>query len=169
MTDSTGPIFILTAELDAENFAWLDGLRRAHFPAERNFLSAHLTMFHRLSPLHIERLLAIPPPSGPMKIAFTGVTFLGFGSAIRATSSELERLREELKDGMGDGFSRQDARHWSPHVTVQNKVSPEEARDLFRTLDDKFTTRDGEVLGLLIWEYLGGPWKLARRLPFEHR
>lgn len=169
MTDSTGPIFILTAELDAENFAWLDGLRRAHFPAERNFLSAHLTMFHRLSPLHIERLLAIPLPSGPMKIAFTGVTFLGFGSAIRATSGELERLREELKDGMGDEFSRQDAQRWSPHVTVQNKVAPGEARGLFTTLDDTFTPRDGETLGLLVWQYLGGPWKLSHRLPFARR
>lgn len=169
MTDSTAPTFILTAELDAESFAWLDGLRRAHFPPKRNVLPAHLTMFHRLSPLHIERLLANPLPSGPLKIAFSSVTFLGFGSAIRATSGELERLRQDLRDEMVDGFSRQDTQHWSPHVTVQNKVPPKEARDLFRTLDSGFTPRDGEVLGLLVWEYLSGPWKMAHRLPFERR
>lgn len=42
-------IFILTAELDADSFDWLDRLRRDHFPPERNLLRAHLTLFHRLS------------------------------------------------------------------------------------------------------------------------
>jgi hypothetical protein len=41
--------FILTAELDPASFAWLDWLRREHFPPERNLLPAHLTLFHRLS------------------------------------------------------------------------------------------------------------------------
>jgi hypothetical protein len=40
---------IITAELDAVYFARLDGLRREHFPAERNLLSAHLTMFHQVA------------------------------------------------------------------------------------------------------------------------
>jgi hypothetical protein len=47
------PIYILTAEMDDDSFAWLNGLRRAHFPVERNFLPAHLTVFHRLSPAQI--------------------------------------------------------------------------------------------------------------------
>lgn len=68
--------YILTAELDAENFFWLDDLRRKHFPPERNLLCAHLTMFHQLSPLHIERLAGVSLPSSPIKIAFSGVTFL---------------------------------------------------------------------------------------------
>ena len=41
---------IVTAELAREDFAWLDRLRRAHFPPDRNHLSAHLTMFHALPP-----------------------------------------------------------------------------------------------------------------------
>jgi len=40
-----GPL-IVTAELAPEDFAWLDALRRHHFPPERNQLRAHLTMFH---------------------------------------------------------------------------------------------------------------------------
>jgi len=40
--------YILTAEMDDDSFAWLAGLRRRHFPPERNFLPAHLTLFHRL-------------------------------------------------------------------------------------------------------------------------
>ena len=41
---------IVSALLDPDSFAWLDGLRRAHFPAERNLLDAHLTLFHALPP-----------------------------------------------------------------------------------------------------------------------
>ena len=30
--------------------AWADGLRRAHYPPERNRLRAHVTLFHALPP-----------------------------------------------------------------------------------------------------------------------
>src|SRR4051794_5730118 len=42
------PPLIVTAQLDAGAQALLDGLRRAHFPPERNHLAAHLTLFHHL-------------------------------------------------------------------------------------------------------------------------
>lgn len=84
MSEVPPSTFILTAELDAESFAWLDGLRRKHFPPERNLLSAHLTMFHRLSPEHVDHLLGVAIPARPIPIVFSDVTFLGFGNAIHA-------------------------------------------------------------------------------------
>ena len=39
---------ILTLKLDQASFTRLDALRQAHFPPERNWLSAHLTLFHHL-------------------------------------------------------------------------------------------------------------------------
>ena len=39
---------IVTLKLDAGAFVRLDALRRAHFPAALNRLSAHLTLFHHL-------------------------------------------------------------------------------------------------------------------------
>ena len=41
---------IVTAELGPADLAWLDRLRRTYYPAERNQLPAHLTMFHALPP-----------------------------------------------------------------------------------------------------------------------
>jgi len=41
---------IVAAEFAPADFAWLDRLRRAHFPPERNLLPAHLTLFHALPP-----------------------------------------------------------------------------------------------------------------------
>ena len=49
-------------------------------------------------------------------------------------------------------------------MTIQNKVSVEDARHLQRTLEGDFVERTGEATGLLVWEYLGGPWKLAKRI-----
>ena len=64
------PTYILTAELDPDSFEWLDGLRRQHFPPERNLLSAHLTLFHRLSSAQTGRLEAIELPAAPVPILF---------------------------------------------------------------------------------------------------
>src|SRR4051794_19004205 len=39
---------VLTAVFDRPAQAWLQGLRNAHFPPERNVVPAHLTLFHAL-------------------------------------------------------------------------------------------------------------------------
>jgi hypothetical protein len=77
--------YILTAEMNGESFAWLDGLRREHFPPERNFLSAHLTLFHRLSAAQVAKLGSLEMPRAPVVLHFDHVALLGFGS--RCTSS----------------------------------------------------------------------------------
>ena len=41
---------IVTAEIAQRDFSWLEHLRRSHYPAERNQVPAHLTMFHALPP-----------------------------------------------------------------------------------------------------------------------
>ena len=67
----TDPLYaplIVTAELPADVMAWADGLRRAHFPPERNQVRAHVTLFHALPPwLEGERAAiaaALPPLRG---------------------------------------------------------------------------------------------------------
>ena len=115
--------YILTAEMDDESFAWLDGLRREHFPPDRNFLSAHLTLFHRLSPAQVERLRLVQTPCAPIELRFDRIVFLGFGVALGVRSAELKQLRNKARAEMGGEFSRQDSQPWMPHVTVQNKAT----------------------------------------------
>lgn len=165
-SDLTEPVYILTAQLDDESFAWLDSLRRQHFPRERNVLSAHLTMFHRLSPAQVERLQMVALPTAALPIVFDTVTFLGFGNAIHVASPGLERLRAEAKAAIGAGLSRQDDQRWTPHVTIQNKAPAETARALHASLTQGFLERTGSVTGLQVWEYLGGPRKHLQSRPF---
>lgn len=158
--------YILTAELDDESFAWLDGLRREHFPPERNLLRAHLTLFHRMSPAQWGRLGGFDVPSAPVAILVDSPALLGSGVAMRIRSTGLERLRTAARLEMGGQFSRQDNQPWRPHVTVQNKVSGDAARRLNLVLTNDFVQRAGVVTGLLVWEDLDGPWKLAERIAF---
>ncbi|MDB5656170.1 MAG: 2-5 ligase family protein [Tardiphaga sp.] len=158
--------YILTAEMDDASFAWLDALRRQHFPPARNFLSAHLTMFHRLFALQIDQLQAIAMPPAPIDLDFHAVRFLGSGVAFSVGSPALERLRRDIIATVGGELSRQDSQKWLPHVTVQNKVKADAARALFERLGHGFVGRAGHATGLVVWEYLGGPWKRSHRLSF---
>jgi hypothetical protein len=157
--------YILTAELDLHSFAWLDGLRRKHFPPERNLVPAHVTLFHRLSSAQTGRLATFGVPRDPVRVLFDAPIRLGAGVAIRIRSPELEALRARTQDAIGGEFSRQDSQPWRPHVTIQNKVTSEAAEGLHRDLIGQFEPRTGAVTGMLVWEYLGGPWKPVDRLP----
>ena len=161
---------IVSALLGPEDFAWLDGLRRAHFPPARNQLDAHLTLFHHL-PQSVEvelagRLTDIARRPAPTASA-GGVLNLGRGVAILIVSQDLERIRAELASAFAGSLTPQDAARWRPHVTIQNKVQPTEARSLFDTLAHGFRPRDLRIVGLAAWWYRGGPWELLSAVRFE--
>jgi 2'-5' RNA ligase len=161
---------IVTALLDPDGFAWLDGLRRAHFPAERNLLDAHLTLFHALPPsLEFEvkrRLLRLT--RSPLLIAQAiSLVSLGRGVAVRINSPQLSAVREELAEAFSGMLTPQDAAPWRPHVTIQNKVSAAEARELLGTLSATFRPRRVQVVGLATWWYRGGPWEPLAQYAFR--
>ena len=161
---------IVTAEFGSADFAWLDGLRRAHFPADRNQLPAHLTMFHALPPsAEVElrsRLSAIVRASTPRAL-IAGLMDLGGGVAFRVVSDELDSIRQELADAFHGLLTAQDAAGWRPHVTIQNKVEPKVARQLRARLERSFNPRPLSISGLGLHRYLGGPWERLRLYPFR--
>ena len=53
----------------------------------------------------------------------------------------------------------QDQAPWRPHVTIQNKVEPKEAKRLQAELRARFEPRPLSIRGLASWRYLGGPWE----------
>lgn len=153
---------IVTAALGAEDFAWLDGLRRRHFPAERNQLPAHLTIFHALPPSsegEARRALAALAGEAEPMATVAGLMNLGGGVALRVVSDDLERIREELAARFQGLLGPQDRHGWWPHVTIQNKVTAREAQALLADLGRDFTTRPVRIVGLELHRYLGGPWQ----------
>ena len=156
---------IITAEIAPRDFAWLDQLRRAHYPADRNRLPAHLTIFHALPPSaegEVRSRLARFASGSPPRASIDGLMDLGGGVAFRIVSPDLDRIREELAEHLHGLLSAQDAGGWRPHVTIQNKVPPREARALRSALERDFRPRPLAIAGLGLHRYIGGPWqKLA--------
>ncbi|WP_150291086.1 2'-5' RNA ligase family protein [Sphingobium estronivorans] len=156
--------------MGAADFGWAEGLRRAHFPAERNLVPAHLTLFHHLPPSALEevahrlkRLCIGPAPAARL----TEVMLLGRGVAYRVDSPELMAMRDELADAFAGLLVPQDQGRPRFHITVQNKVEPREAKALAETLRREFRPRPLAIVGLAAWHYRGGPWELAKKVRFR--
>jgi len=161
---------IVTAELAAPDFSWLNGLRRAHYPPDRNQVPAHVTIFHALPP-SVEgelrsRLARVARQRAPTA-TLAGLMDLGGGVAFRIASPELDSIREELAADLHGLLSAQDSRGWKPHLTIQNKVAPKLARALKQSLESSFVPRSLGITGLAVHRYLGGAWELVASYPFR--
>jgi hypothetical protein len=153
---------IVTALLGASDFAWADGLRRTHFPPERNQVPAHLTLFHHLAPGLAGELrdqLKAECRASPPAARLTGLRHLGRGVAYQVESPDLAAIRERLADHFGGTLTPQDQAPWRPHITIQNKVEPKVAKALLEDLQASFIPRPLAIAGLASWWYRGGPWE----------
>jgi 2'-5' RNA ligase len=165
------PALILCLQLDGASFSKLDALRQAHFPAERNHLAAHLTLFHALPGAMLEEISAnlatLAAGTPPMALRFDGLRGLGGGVAYSVESPALVALRGMLASAWHAVLGPQDKQGFRPHVTVQNKVTTAEARTLMDDLQAGFAPWEGQGEGLALWHYRGGPWEPAASFRFS--
>lgn len=158
--DSQSPL-ILTLKIDEKSFEYFNGLRKKYFPPEINYLDAHLTLFHHLpnSPEILNDLNEISEDKNSFTLEVIGLMKLGRGVAFKLESTELVKLHLELQKKWNEYLIPQDKQKLRPHITVQNKVKPEQALILYEELNKTFQSFKVNGLGLSLWEYLGGPWK----------
>ena len=166
---SNAPL-IVTAKFDPETFAILDDLRRAHFPPERNFIPAHLTLFHalpgdRLGDV-IQTLRSVTARHPACTLAFPSLRSLGRGVALDVRAPALGAIRQRIGRDFDGELTAQDTGGFRPHVTIQNKVPPDVAKRLLSELSAGFVPWTGQATGVLLWRYLGGPWSLEAEFPF---
>lgn len=161
---------ILTLALDEGAFAWFDELRRTWFPPGRNLVPAHLTLFHHLPAKAeatvadaLQRACAAAPP---MRLEVRGPWSLGAGVAYRLASPALSDFRARLAAAFDPWLTAQDRAPFRPHVTVQNKAAPMEARALLVRLQAEFEPFEVWGEGVRVWRYLGGPWAPVALVPF---
>jgi len=161
---------IVTAEIAQGDFSWLEGLRRAHYPPDRNQVPAHLTIFHAIPPSaepELRSRLARTVRARPPEAMVAGVMDLGGGVAFRVFSPDLDRIRDELADALHGLLGVQDSGGWRPHITIQNKVAPKVARALMESLERSFGPRPLAIRGLALHRYAGGPWEPVADYPFR--
>ena len=172
MTDAATPApIIVSALFDAPDQAFFDSQRSAYFPAERNHLAAHLTLFHHLPPSSAvgrKRRLKEETPGVPAPTArIAGLMSLGRGVAYRIDSAQLAAIRGRLADAFEGLLTPQDRAGWRAHVTVQNKVEPAQAKALLAQLGQGFAPRPVRIAALATWWYRGGPWEPLSRHDFR--
>ena len=167
--EQTAPL-ILTLQFDEHSFAFFDAQRRRYFPSERNFIPAHLTLFHALPGEQLAKVQqdieGRASDQKPFTLGVTGLRSLGRGVAYALASAELTAMRRHFALTWNDWLKPQDRQNHNPHVTVQNKVDPTRARALLEDLSDSFRPFQVEAVGMELWWYRGGPWEKVRAFPF---
>ncbi|MDL5158527.1 2'-5' RNA ligase family protein [Actinomycetospora termitidis] len=164
----TDPL-IVSAVLAPDAQADLDAQRRRWFPADRLHVGAHITLFHALPGERIDEVAALLGElvERPGPALHVGEPFkLGRGVGLRLQSSALEGLRGAIARRFEADLTDQDARRWRPHVTIQNKVTPDEARRTLETVRETHVPYDTHVEALALWHYRGGPWEAAGEYRF---
>jgi hypothetical protein len=167
--DVAAPL-IVTAELPESLQSRADQLRRLHYPTERNVLAAHVTLFHALPPSvesELRDALAAEARARPVPARLEGIMNLGRGTALRFSSPRMIEIWERLARRFHGLLSPQDEQVPRLHVTIQNKVSPSEARTLQQVLSETIEPRDFAFAGLGLHRYMGGPWETLKRWSFR--
>ncbi|MGI4748492.1 MAG: 2'-5' RNA ligase family protein [Janthinobacterium lividum] len=162
--DPRAPL-LLTLQLAEPAQSLFQTLRNRHFPADRNVVPAHVSLFHHLPgeerrPI-TKRLREIETtglPSRPV-VRVEAPFPLGRGVGFRLQAPVLKEMHAKLAADWADWLTPQDRQGWRPHVTVQNKVSPEVARAALDQLQRGFVPFETEGACLHLWRYLGGPWE----------
>jgi len=161
---------IVTLALDEASFSFFNTLRKQYFPAAINYIDAHLTLFHHLpanEPTIIEDLEKWSTTYAPFPLQITEVKSIGKGVAYQITSSTLLQLHQTMQAKWKAWLTPQDSQKLWPHITVQNKVNPAEARETLQTLNTSFQPFTAAGLGFTLWAYKGGPWELLKNYPFR--
>ncbi len=160
----TRPV-IITARMDPHAQKYLDVLREAYFPKEINYLSAHLTLFHKLPAEKLDEVKATIQSlkdQFPFTAEASSVYGLGRGVAVSVDSQQLFGARQIIATACKDWLSPQDRQGFKPHVTVQNKVTAEAAELLLAQMTKTFAPFQFQILGLDLWRYDGGPWAAVK-------
>lgn len=170
MTPYEDAPLILTLTLDPAAQLHFNALRHKYFPPERNFLEAHVTLFHHLPGSEqaavTQRLASLTATQVAFSLQVSDVWMMGRGVAYRLTSQQAQAVRAELAASWREWLTPQDAQVWRPHITVQNKVTAAEARTLHEVLSRDFSPFAITATGLSLWRYLGGPWEKLADFPF---
>ena len=127
-------------------------------------------MFHAIPPsaeAELRQILLSFATLAPPRARIAGLMNLGGGVAFRVASDELSAIRSEIAARLYGLLTAQDASGWSPHVTIQNKVPPRDAKALMIALGDRYDGRPLHLPALGLHRYLGGPWETLQKYSFR--
>ena len=159
---------IVTLAMEDGAQQWFEAQRQRYYPPALNRIPAHLSLFHSLPGDRSTGLILREAAAAqrPFSMRVEGVRSMGRGVMYALQAPELMALHRGLAGRFAPYLTPQDKQPLRPHVVVQNKVEPAEAKALLAVLQAGFAEREVRAEGFLWWEYLGGPWRLLERFVF---
>jgi 2'-5' RNA ligase len=146
-----------------------DAERHRLFPAGGPDAGAHIALFCAV-PGYLEeraRVDLVRVAGSPFPVGVAGVLPLARGAAYALAAPELARRQKELRELWWEHLTPRDQEAFRPHVTVQNGVSPAEARATVTLLRRAFRPHQIRAEGFVLWRDDGGPWTELARIPFS--
>ncbi len=165
----TLPPIIVTAHAAPGDMAYFDQMRRKHFPPHRNFLNAHITLFHHLPGRVFGEASSLAQEVVAQTQPFTR-KFLASGIWAVASPSRSGALNwkpcaptfsKPLARGPAAGSTEVQTAYHCPEQGGEG-VRGYSLRALRAGLEPRHIT----ILGIDLWDYLGGPWGHRAFLPF---
>ena len=161
---------IVTLALDSRSQTRLEAERQEYFPAHLNRIPAHISLFHALPGEEEAAVRSLLEETAarisPFPVQVDALMPLGRGVAYRLRSDTLQTLHAELRCAWLSWLTPQDRQGFRPHVVVQNKVAPTDAKSLYAQLSAGFVPWRATAVGMLLWHYEGGPWTSAGSFDF---
>ena len=160
---------ILTLELEPSAQLFFNNLRKQYFPPDINYLDAHLTLFHNLPAAEqtiYDDVEVVANSNLNLQLQVNAIVSTGNGTAYKTDSSQLAAIHLKFQNKWKRWLIPQDKQRLWPHITVQNKVSAEAAKELQQTLKQDFHPFEITATGLSLWEYRGGPWQFVKTYSF---
>jgi 2'-5' RNA ligase len=160
---------VLTLAMEESAHHHFESLRQQWFPKELNRVPAHITLFHKLpeSEETIEALHSVSILTESFSMRVAELRSIGEGVAYFVESRQLMSIHRELSTLFQDSLIKQDQQKFRPHVVVQNKVTPDEARKTLQTLEADFAPWNFAAVGLDLWRYIDGDWLPLMRFAFQ--
>lgn len=162
---------IVTLQLDPESHDYFTALRTRYFPPERNYLSAHITLFHALPRAELaavsHALAKVAGDTAPFPIGFSTLQRWNRGFSVKVDCPELLSVRGKLAGGFAPLLSAQDRQKYQPHLTLMNKAEEAQARLAYETFSAAWVPRQARALGLELHTYANGPWIQENGYPFR--
>jgi len=158
----------LTLAVEENAFEFFNALRKIYFPAGDDAMDAQLTLFHLLpnEPAVIEAVASISKQQKPIALQVKEPVHVDNGVAYTIESAELMQLHENLKELWFSFLIPQDQQALWPHITVQDKASPSETKELLQFLNENFGSFQVRAMALQLWESHNGQRRLFRQFDF---
>ena len=161
MPPATAIPLVVTLKIDEPSQLFFNEKRTAHFPANANYVPAHITLFHKLPAGNpaIENGLTAFAKHLAFELNVTDIILQKTCVTYSIQSETLQKIHAQMQQTFAPYLIRNDRKILTPHITIQNKVTAYKAFKTHALLLADFKPFVVQALGYTSWYYVKGYWE----------